>query len=79
VTDEVGISRKGIPLLREAARSLRRTPGDADKLLARVRAKRCTRNPLTCGRDMKIPGDPIPHCGDTGGECPHEPKPTKGR
>lgn len=71
MTDEVGISRKDIPLLREAARSLRRTPGDADKLVAR--------NPNTCGRDMKIPGDPIPHCGYTGGECPHEPRPTKGR
>jgi hypothetical protein len=59
----------------------RRTPGDADKLVARVRAKRkpCTRNPNNCGRDMKIPGDETPHCGDTGGECPHEPKPTKGR
>lgn len=39
--------------------------------------RHCTRNPNSCKRDEPIPGDPIPHCGDTGGECPHEPRPTK--
>ena len=54
----------------------RRTPGDADKLLARVRAKRCTRNPNSCAQSYNVAMDrETPLCGLTGGECPHEPKP----